>query len=119
MIRLLRYLVLALVAVVLIAVAVGNRAPVVLHALPPEAGEFMGYSWSVQLPLFLVIFASILAGLALGFVWEWARERHIRATATRARRDVVWLEGEVDRLKTKAEEKPKDEVLALLDRPAR
>ncbi|HEY0275594.1 MAG TPA: LapA family protein [Paenirhodobacter sp.] len=118
MLRLLRYLVLALIAIVLIVVAVANRDPVTLHALPLDAGSFLGYSWSVNLPLFLVIFGSMLVGLLLGFVWEWARERRIRVSAVKARREVAWLEGEVDRLKSKVGAKTKDEVLALLDVPA-
>ncbi|MFC3060941.1 lipopolysaccharide assembly protein LapA domain-containing protein [Paenirhodobacter populi] len=118
MLRLLRLLALALVAIALIVVSIANRETVTLHALPLEAGSFLGYSWSVQLPLFLVILGGILVGLLLGFVWEWARERRIRVTAVKAKREVAWLEGEVDRLKSKTEEKPKDEVLALLDKPA-
>ncbi|MFT3689516.1 LapA family protein [Paenirhodobacter sp.] len=117
--RILRLLLLALIAAVLVVVAVANRAPVVVHALPPEAGDFLGLSWSVQMPLFLLIFAGIVVGLALGFVWEWARERQHRVTAVKAKREAAYLAGEVDRLKTKADEKPKDEVLALLDKPAR
>ncbi|WP_420341831.1 lipopolysaccharide assembly protein LapA domain-containing protein [Paenirhodobacter sp.] len=117
--RILRYLILVVIAAVLVIIGVANRAPVLVHALPPEAGDFLGLSWSLQLPLFLVIFAAMLAGLLLGFVWEWARERRHRVTAVKASREVAWLEGEVDRLKAKADEKPKDEVLALLDKPAR
>ncbi|HEY0213059.1 MAG TPA: LapA family protein [Paenirhodobacter sp.] len=118
MLRLLRYLVLALIGLVLIVVAVANRDPVTLHVLPLDAGSFLGYSLSINLPLFLVILGSMLVGLLLGFVWEWARERRIRAGAVKARREVAWLEGEVDRLKARADDKPRDEVLVLLDKPA-
>lgn len=117
--KILRLLLLVLVAAVLVVVAVANRAPVTVHGLPPEAGDFLGLSWTVQMPLFLLILAAMLAGLLLGFVWEWARERQHRVTAVKAKREVAWLEGEVDRLKTKTAEKPKDEVLALLDKPVR
>ena len=77
--RILRYLILTAIAAVLVIIGVANRAPVLVHALPPEAGDFLGLSWSLQLPLFLVIFAAMLVGLLLGFVWEWARERRHRA----------------------------------------
>lgn len=116
MIKALRLLFLAALAVVLIALALANGEIVTLRALPPEAGDFLGLSWSVQLPLYLVIFAGILIGLLIGFVWEWLRERRIRVGHAQATRKAAHLEREVDRLKTKAEG-PKDEVLALLDAP--
>lgn len=119
MIRLLRYLFLAVLALVLIALALANRDAVALRVLPPEAGDFLGFSWTVQLPLFLVIFAGILVGLLIGFVWEWMREHKLRSGATKALRKAATLEREVDRLKAKAEPAPKDEVLALLEKPAR
>ena len=118
MIRLLRYLFLAVLALVLIALALANRDAVALRVLPPEAGDFLGFSWTVQLPLFLVIFAGILLGLLIGFVWEWLREHKIRSTATRATRKATRLEGEVERLRERAQG-PKDEVLALLEKPGR
>ena len=116
MIKALRLLFLAVLAVVLIALALANGEIVTLRVLPPEAGAFMGFSWSVQLPLYLVIFAGILIGLLIGFVWEWLRERRIRVGHAQATRKAAHLEREVDRLKTKAEG-PKDDVLALLDAP--
>lgn len=118
MIKALRLLFLAALAVVLIALALANGEIVTLRALPPEAGDFLGFSWSVQLPLYLVIFAGILIGLLIGFVWEWLREHKIRSHAVKVSRKAAHLEREVDRLKTKAEG-PKDEVLALLEAPSR
>lgn len=117
MFRLLRLAFLGLLALVLIALALANREIVTLRVLPPEAGEFLGFSWAVQMPLFLVIFAGILIGLLIGFVWEWMREYRIRSTAAQATRKAAHLEREVDRLKAKSEG-PKDEILALLDKPA-
>lgn len=116
MIRLLRLLMLGLVAVVLIVLALANGDPVTLRALPPEAGAFMGFTWAVQLPLYLVIFAGILIGLLIGFLWEWLRERSIRVGHAKVSRKAAHLEREIDRLKAKTEG-PKDEVLALLDGP--
>lgn len=116
MFRALRLLFLAALALVMIALALANRDIVTLRALPPEAADFMGLSWSVQLPLFLVIFAGVLLGLLIGFVWEWMREYRLRASGAQATRKAAHLEREVDRLKAKAEG-PKDEVLALLDKP--
>jgi uncharacterized integral membrane protein len=118
MIKLLRLAFLGVLALVLIALALANRDLVTLRALPPEAGDFLGFSWTVQLPMFLVIFAGILLGLLIGFVWEWLREHKIRSHAVKVTRKAATLEREVDRLKAKSEG-PKDEVLALLDASSR
>ena len=114
MIRYLRYILLAAMAILLLTVALANRTPVVVRALPEDMGLFMGFTWSMELPLFLVIFAGIVAGLLIGFVWEWARETKHRSTATTKSREVARLEREVSKLRaTKAE--PEDDVLALLE----
>jgi lipopolysaccharide assembly protein A len=68
----------------------------------------------VSLPLFLVIFAGIIAGVVIGFVWEWFREHKHRAEAVTHRREREKLEREVSRLKP-ATERQTDDVLALLE----
>jgi hypothetical protein len=77
-------------------------------------GLFMGITWSIQLPLFLVMFGGIGAGLLVGFFWEWARESKHRTAATTKARDVARLEREVTRLRA-ARPEPEDEGLALLE----
>lgn len=118
MLRTLRYLFLGTLALVLIALALANRDTVTLRLLPAEAGAFLGFGWSIDLPLFLVIFGGILLGLFVGFVWEWLREHRIRAEAAQSARKLGQLEREVSRLSAKTEG-PKDEVLALLEDPRR
>lgn len=115
MLRSLRYIFLGLLAVALLAVASANRTPVTVRLLPPEMDSFFAAGLSIELPLFLVMFAGIIAGLAIGFVWEWFREARIRAEASQHKRKVVHLEREVTRLKGASGEK-QDEVLALLER---
>ena len=39
-----------------------------------------GIDWQIDMPLFLVIFAGIAAGLLIGFFWEWARETKHRSS---------------------------------------
>mgnify|MGYP007046329762 CR=1 FL=1 len=61
MIRYIRYAFLAALAVVLIAVAMANRGFVTLNILPAALADLTRFSWSISLPLYVVIFASIAA----------------------------------------------------------
>jgi len=114
--RYLRYLFLAVLGICLITVALANRQVVTLRLLPEEMAAFSGLSLQIDLPLFVVVFLGIVAGLLIGFVWEWLREARLRAEAGRARREAATLEREVKRLKhSQAEGEGEDEVLALLE----
>ncbi len=114
MIRTLRLVTLGLLAIVLLALAMANRAPVALRALPDDLAVLFGVSWEVQVPLFLVVFAGIALGLTLGFAWEWAREHKHRAAAVSGTRAVAKLERELAGMKD-ISASHKDEILALLD----
>lgn len=116
MVRYLRYLVLAVLAVALVTVALANRAPVLVSVLPADLAALTGFSWQIQVPLFLVIFGGIVAGLLIGFVWEWVREMKHRSTASTKTREVARLERELAAMRD-ATSLPKDDVLALLDAP--
>ncbi|MFZ7091914.1 LapA family protein [Primorskyibacter sp. 2E233] len=115
--RYIRYAFLAALAIVLVTLALANRQSVVLNTLPEGLRGFPGaglVDFSIEMPLFLVIFGGILAGLLIGFIWEWFREHKHRAEASRKTGEVRKLERELK--KTQAErDKDKDEVLALLD----
>ena len=115
MIRYLRYVFLGLLALCLVTVAMANRAPVTLHALPQDLSAFFGIGGSVDMPLFLVIFGGIAAGLLIGFVWEWFREMKHRSTASTKSREAARLERELSMLRD-AKGQPQDDVLAILDR---
>lgn len=115
MIRYLRYLCLAVLAILLVTVALANRTPVTLAALPADLSAFLGVGWVIQLPLFVVIFGGIAAGLLIGFVWEWFREHKYRSTATVKGREAARLEREVAMLRD-AKGQPQDDVLAILER---
>ncbi|KNG95206.1 LapA family protein [Pseudaestuariivita atlantica] len=115
--RYIKYLFLAALAVILISVALANRGTVTLNTLPEGLREMPGMgvaSYSIELPLYLVIFIGIAAGLLIGFVWEYLREIKHRSMASRKAREARELEREVKRLKAQKNE-GKDEVLALLD----
>jgi uncharacterized integral membrane protein len=112
--RYIRYAFLAALALILVSVALANRGMVTLQLLPGALSDLVGLNRTVDLPLFLVIFGGIVAGLLIGFVWEWLREHKHRAEAAARRNEVKRLEREVRRLKGEKHE-GKDEVLALLD----
>ncbi len=112
--RFIKYLFLGVVALVLIVVAVANRQPVELQLLPNDLSAFVPFVGQVTVPLFLVIFGGILAGLLIGFVWEYLREFKIRSNLSRSNKQVRHLEREVGKLREKTGE-GKDEILALLD----
>lgn len=116
MIRFLRYAFLAVLALGLVIVAMANGDPVTLRLLPPQMAGFLGFSWQTTLPLFLVIFAGIVVGVLVGFVWEWFREHKHRAEASRRKREAAELKREVSRLKAPPQGAGKgDEIMALLE----
>ena len=112
--RYIRYAFLAVLAAVLVSIAMANRGVVTLSLLPEALEEFAGVNWQIDLPLFIVVFGGIVAGLIIGFVWEWLREYKHRREATLKTKEAKRLEREVTRLKGEKSE-GKDEVLALLD----
>jgi lipopolysaccharide assembly protein A len=114
--RFIRYLLLASLTVVLLTVALANRDFVVVRALPEGLAAFTGWGFQARMPLFAVILGGIVAGLLIGFVWEWVREYKHRATATTRTREVARLERELAVMKDAASVPPKDDVLALLER---
>jgi lipopolysaccharide assembly protein A len=116
MIRYLRLLLLVLLGLGLLTVALANRAPVRVQLLPADLAALTGLTWAMELPLFVVIFGGIIAGVLIGFVWEWFREHGHRAAATQKSREVAKLERELAVLKDATSVPPKDDVLALLDK---
>lgn len=114
--RYLRYLILGVIALALVVVAIANRAPVVVNALPEDLAALTGFSWSVELPLFLVIFGGVVAGILIGFVWEWLREHKHRAAAATRAREVMRLRAEAVQAGV-SQKTPADEIVALIDTP--
>lgn len=115
--RYIRYLFLGVLGLCLLTVAIANRGPVTLRLFTDEIAAFVGFAPEVTLPLFIVIFGSMVVGLLIGFVWEWLREHRIRATAVTERRERVRLEHEVKKLRG-PEPQSGDDVLAILDEGA-
>ncbi|WP_370251798.1 lipopolysaccharide assembly protein LapA domain-containing protein [Nioella sp.] len=109
-----KYLFLAAIALALVLLALANRDPVTLTVLPHDLAEWVNWNVSITLPLFIVLLGGIVAGLLIGFVWEWFREHKQRAEAKANRKERDQLAREVQALKGDAN-RGRDEVLALLE----
>ena len=109
-----RYAFWAIVGLCLILVGLANRGVVTVRAMPEALSDLLGISPDVQLPLFMVIFAGVAAGLLIGFLWEWVREHRIRAEGRAKARQVEALRREVAALKSE-KTSGGDDVLALLE----
>ena len=117
MFRYLRYLILAILALSLLTGAIANRSVVTLKALPAGLAALLGRDFQIDLPLFLIILGAVAFGILIGFFWEWAREHKHRSAARQGSRQVSQLERELAVLKDSTSTPPKDEILALLDKP--
>ena len=96
MIRFLKALILLPVAILIVLLAVANRAPVTLSLDPfsQAAPEF-----AFQLPLFAVIFAAIMVGILIGGTASWLAQGRNRKTRRQLRRETRQLRYETERLK--------------------
>lgn len=112
--RFIKILFLAVLALCLVIIGFANSQPVTLTLLTDELASYVGFNYSLQLPVFGVVFASVVAGLLIGFIWEWLREYKYRSEGTTNRRDKVYLEAELKKMK-KAQGQHDDDVLALLE----
>lgn len=116
--RYVKYAFLAVIAIVLVTLALANEATVSLNTLPPALVDapFVGQlAYTVELPMFVVILGSVVAGLLIGFVWEWLREARYRREAARKGAEARAMERELRRVKKRAAKEQDDDVLALLE----
>ncbi len=111
--RYVRYLVLAILGIILVTVAVANRDMLTLRLLPEELSGLLGFSWDVTLPTFIVLLIAVGFGVILGFVWEWVREHKHRSAASTERKMRETLEQEMGPSRSK--KTGGDDVLALLE----
>ncbi len=102
MLKAIKMVVLVLLALVLVVVGVANMTPVDLHLLPPVIAEGR---WTLpQVPLVAVILVSILLGILIGELIEWAREHKHRRMARQKRREAEALARENETLKRRLED---------------
>jgi putative membrane protein len=85
--RIVYWLLIAAVAVICAAFAISNR-PVVSLALWP-------LPFAIDLPLYLLVFAALLIGFAVGVIAAWLGGRRRRRELRRSRRRIGALEGEL------------------------
>ncbi|RDI62471.1 lipopolysaccharide assembly protein LapA domain-containing protein [Microvirga subterranea] len=99
MIRFFKALILLPVAILVVLLAVANRAPVTLSLDPfsQDAPEF-----AAQVPLFAVIFAAVAVGVLIGGTASWLAHGRNRKERRRFRREARTLRYETERLRTQA-----------------
>lgn len=112
--RAIRYVLVAVLALVLILVAAANRSLLTVSLVPESLAPYLGGSWSLTLPVFLALFLAMVFGLIVGLVWEWLREAGLRAESRSRAQQLARLEREVGDLRI-THAGPRDEVLAILD----
>ncbi len=101
--RFLLLFVLLPIAVVAVALSVANRSAVVL-SLDPLGGA--APRWSVELPLFILLFATIGLGILIGGVATWIGQGKWRRAARAERANAQRLRQDVERLRERVTTAP-------------
>ncbi len=83
-------------AIVAVALSVANRSDVVL-SLDPFGGA--APRWSVGLPLFLLLFATLALGILIGGIATWIGQGKWRKAARAERANAARLRQDVERLR--------------------
>jgi len=94
--RILLTLILLPISIIVLMLAVANRQSVAL-VLDPFAGEA---GPSVAVPLFVVVFVTLILGVVLGGVTVWLAQGRYRKAARHARREARYAHEEADKLRT-------------------
>lgn len=86
------------VAVLVVLLAVANRAPVLLSLDPVSAGA---PQLAVSVPLFVLLFATLAIGVVVGGIGSWLAQGRHRRAGRNYRREVHHLRQETERLHAK------------------
>ncbi|MEL6967115.1 MAG: LapA family protein [Pseudomonadota bacterium] len=98
--RLTTLLVILPIGIIVVALAVANRQPVTL-SMPPYINDEPFLSGS--LPLFAIIFASVLVGMVIGSCATWFKQGRFRKAAKVKRKEASLNAAEAQKHKDRAE----------------
>ncbi len=99
MVRFFKALILLPIAVIVVLIAVANRAPVQLSLDPfSQAAPEIAFS----LPLFALVFAAVMVGVIIGGCGAWLAQGRYRRERRQFRREMQHLRTETDRLRAQA-----------------
>ena len=93
--RFLIFFVLLPLAIIAVALSVANREAVVLSLDPVSAEP----RWSVTLPFFIILFATLGLGIVIGGIATWIRQGKWRRAARSERTNAAHLRQDVERLR--------------------
>ena len=99
--RTVRLVIAALLLLILMVLMAANMTPVELHLLPPKFD--LGLPSLKSVPVALIIVCSVLFGIVIGFLMEFARERKHRVKLDQKRAEVGALQDENRRLAKRLE----------------
>lgn len=94
--RALAILILGPLAVLIVALAVANRQTVAISFDPFNAAD---PAYRVQLPLFLLVFLLVIAGVLIGGIAAWLKQSRWRQRARRFEAQLHRAEAEIERLR--------------------
>lgn len=100
--RFLAVLIFGPLAILLVVLAVANRAPVRLSIDPFNPGSD---ALSIDLPLFFVAFGALAIGVILGGVAVWLNQGRYRRSARREHNDAVRWQRQAERAEARATQK--------------
>ena len=89
-----KVIILVPLALLAVAFAVGNRGNVSLSFDP-----FSDTPYTVDVPLFVVVFAALILGVLIGGIATWLGQGRHRKAARMHRRDVERLRSDLDRMR--------------------
>jgi uncharacterized integral membrane protein len=88
---------------VIIALAVANRASVTVSFDPFSAAD---PAFALRMPLFVLVFVLVIAGVIIGGVAAWLKQRKWRRSARRLAAELKQAQDEAERLRRQLAETP-------------
>lgn len=88
------------IAILVIVLAVANRQPTMLSLDPLSPAQ---PAYSITVPLFWLLFATLFIGIVLGGLGAWVKQGKWRERARKKKREAAALRNETERLKEAAQ----------------